>query len=163
MSGIKFLKTLLLLLTIFLFMTIYYLSDRTAPESRQDSARALVILRLVTEEDVENNTAEYRRLQTNIRIFGHFTLFAALSLSLYCLILIMTKKILLTGALTFLLVILAAILDEKHQILVDGRSFELFDIYVDIFGGLLVLVSAVSVSFVSRLIYRKKLKRNRKI
>ena len=155
----KILKICLFILTILLFSTIYHFSDRTADESNKDSINLLIKIGLVTEEDVENNTAQYRQLHIVIRVFAHFTLFALLTLCLYLFIYAMTKKIMVTSVITFIVVVAWAILDEKHQLLIEGRSFELFDIYVDAFGGLLTVTTATSVNIVNKIINKGKLRK----
>lgn len=83
--------------------------------------------------------------KTSVRKAAHFTMFLCLGILVLCTLLSHFKKLrLLLPAVAWLICIVYALLDEFHQLFVEGRGAELADVRLDSTGALvgILLVTA---------------------
>lgn len=112
----------------------FSLSGQTADDSLSMSDHILVKLNLVTLDEVEAYTVHYRIYSNTLREVFHFIMYGVASFCIFGYIYLRIGKLRYTWILTLVICIAYAFFDEFHQELVDGRGYELFDLYMDSFG-----------------------------
>lgn len=108
-----------------------------------------------------------------VRKFAHFAEFAILTLLSYFAlassskillsrrILVVTDKDIKPGfdmnaSFSIWITVLFAVIDEYHQLFVPGRNGSVFDVLIDVAGGMLVLIFIRIVIFITNIIRKKR-------
>lgn len=142
----KKIHLVLLLITISTIVISFLLSEQTAEESLKLSDHLLVRLNIVSVKEVILETVKYRGYSTIFREVAHVALYSIIALPLFLLIYSWIRKLYYTLPLTFVILMMYAVLDEYHQIRVVGRAFEKFDLLMDLIGcGITIIVATVSI------------------
>ena len=142
----KFIEILLLIFAVTIIITSYGFSDQTAQQSISISDQVLEALKLVTHDEVVNETGKYPLYSRIIREVAHLVLYAFIALPIFLLTFMRTKRIWASIIITYLLLICYAYFDEFHQEGVDGRGYEWLDLVLDFIGGsLVILVGSISL------------------
>lgn len=112
---------------IVIFMTTFWFSSKPVDESRDQSRRVLIELKILTHEDIENRTPKYLFWGNGIRKMAHFGLYAIAGIVAY----------LATGSIkkSIVTVFLMGSIDEMHQYFVPGRGAQAGDVFIDTLGG----------------------------
>lgn len=131
-------KRLVFLGLIIIWLTIIFLfSSNSGSESNYKSKsfinKGITIYEKVTNTNV-NNKLVIKKLNYPIRKLAHFTIFLILGIFVYLFIntFEMSNKLILS----IFLCLFFAIFDELHQILVDDRTPQILDIFIDLFGSI---------------------------
>ncbi|MCK9478855.1 MAG: VanZ family protein [Firmicutes bacterium] len=142
-------RFVLWVLTLVVASVIFVLSSQPAAQSDKVSytvTEAIVNAMPGSQEiSCEEKHDIVRQLDSKIRKFAHFFLYFMLGIFLTGAILyktyIIDKK---TVGLAIAICFVYAVSDEIHQFFVDGRSFQIKDIFIDtcgsIFGGAIVIL-----------------------
>lgn len=120
-----------LLLVIFFMSIIFMFSNERAVKSTKRSDGVISFVHKFININKSITKAEI----VVVRKSAHFFLFFCLGLSYISLLSEYTNKNLILYSLLF--VFIYACFDEVHQLFVGGRSFQVFDIFIDTCGGLL--------------------------
>ena len=105
----------------------FWFSSKPGSTSIEQSNKALIKMKLVSQYDVEARTQRYTRLTFFIRKGAHFGIFMVLGVGIALVMEEDSNKIII-------LIILLAIFDEFHQIF-TGRNASLSDVFLDMAGG----------------------------
>lgn len=149
----------LILLTLVILVTSYAFSSQTAVESLTVSDRVLVQLRLVSQEEVVNKIGNYNDYSKLMREVAHVVIFILITLCLYLMFFVWTKRNWLSVLLTLALVISYAYFDECHQRSIDGRSYQWLDLVLDFIGCTLSLLVASMVTILNRVMMKMQERR----
>lgn len=139
-----------ILITIFLIT--FWFSSKPATESSGQSGRALVNLRIISNEDMTLKTERYNKLSHIIRKTAHFSLYFIAGIGAF---LATGGNI---GKSIFIVFALAGI-DEFHQHFVPGRGAQFKDVLLDTSGGTtaITILKLMEYSFrIERFRYRKR-------
>lgn len=150
-----FRKIIKLIIIIFLMVFIFSLSADTGSQSSKKSDSVIVkTCEVILGRKLSNIEKEkyINKFVKVVRKSAHFLLYFLLGLSIISFISEFT--IINYRSITYmvLIVFLYAVSDEIHQLFVNGRSCEFFDIVIDTIGG--------SIAGFSYLLYRKRRKLN---
>lgn len=138
-------RVLVIILMLINLSFIWFNSSKTADDSTKSSKSVTHSIAPIVLEDYDDLTvkeqeARVSKLDPKIRTVAHMLEYVPLGILL---LLLMTsvfditpknKKNISLAILSFLLALIFALTDEIHQIFVDGRSFELKDICMDMLG-----------------------------
>ena len=131
-------KRLVFLGLIIIWLTIIFLfSSNSGSESNYKSKsfinKGITIYEKVTNTNV-NNKLVIKKLNYPIRKLAHFTIFLILGIFVYLFIntFEMSNKLILS----IFLCLIFAILDELHQIVVDSRTPQILDVFIDLLGSI---------------------------
>ncbi len=142
-------KRLLLVISlgsvVFILIAMFLFSSQTSDVSSDTSGRVVkFIVRLFNIDDTAHNIS---MLHTVIRKLAHFSLFMILGVSVSSVVHFSLGR--LEILLSPLVCLLAAILDETHQLFISGRSGEIRDVLIDfsgaVFGSVLFLLAVYIV------------------
>lgn len=158
-----FLVTVLSLLIVVNLAFIWINSAKVSTESNESSKEIAEVIAEKTVKDYDKITDKEQKkhvAETNakVRSLAHFTEFIPLGLLVFLLLLCIFEGCIYKGYLAFLIVaslgagMLFGLLDEIHQIFVEGRAFEVKDILIDTLGASIGVVAGVILN----LVFRKK-------
>lgn len=136
------LRYFFLILAIATMVYVFFMSSQTAAVSTKSSGRVIETIAKILIKDFESLSPEnkieiIRMYQGIVRKTAHFAIFACLGFWVggYLLTYTMpTQKLKTIYSILFCLVY--AVSDEIHQLFVAGRSCQLSDIIIDLFGAL---------------------------
>ncbi len=145
-TGRKIYRIFSVIAVTAIMITIFILSAQNSEESTETSGFFVELLSFIFRKDVSHDL---------IRTAAHFCEYAGLgffmSNALY------SFKAHLTPVIAVLLSWGYAWTDEIHQIFVDGRAFQLFDLAVDLGGVILgTLVFAILISLINKITNKRK-------
>ncbi len=133
-------KIIKILLVVFFMSIIFLFSSDTGEESSKKSDGIIIhtveilLGRKLNEQEKTYYVDKYVVL---IRKMAHFTIYFLLSISFISLL---SEYYPITYKMVFytlLFIFLYACSDEIHQLFSEGRTFKLFDIFIDCIGGFL--------------------------
>lgn len=144
------LKIALWTITILWMAVIFYFSHQPADISKEESGKVLVMMNLMTEDDMDaEENSRTSLLQRFIRKTAHVTVFFILGI----LITISIRNTVFSELGTYIAAYIAGTLygisDEVHQMFIPGRGPQLRDVFLDSVGVLIgVLITALLVGLV---------------
>lgn len=121
-------------LTLYIAIMIFVFSSKTAEVSANQSMRITELLLFWMKED---QLIKYNQL---IRKYAHFFIYFCFELSLIFSLKFLNLKLKSIYKISIIIVGMYAILDEFHQLFVDGRGAQLNDIIIDFFGAISAIV-----------------------
>lgn len=137
-------------LSILIMAIIFWFSSQTGVQSSNSSNSVVETVLSVFkpgfyELSLGSRQALIEDFSGTIRGLAHFSIFLLLGISVYSFFLTYryNNKKLFMLSLDFCF--LYAITDEVHQIFVDGRTFELLDIFIDTAGSLVGILTVILV------------------
>lgn len=131
-------------------MLIFHFSNQSGMVSQNSSDHMLHFFgKLFPFIDINQGDSFFQIFSFFIRKSAHMFLFFILFFLTFSMLSFFLKKN--TLQISFLLVFLRALLDEIHQLFIPGRSGELKDVFIDMFGAFLALLF---------LLFLKKRKKN---
>ena len=141
-------KFLCLLLVVFTMGSMYYFSGQDGVKSKYQSDSVVKIIDKIRDEitlkdervisikeKVFNKLKQYGNKGYVIRKIAHFTIYAAIGISISLFLYVITKKIFISSTLAFILSYMYAYYDEFRQLSVIGRSGSLKDVFIDSLGA----------------------------
>lgn len=150
-------KTIYLFLLIISMMTMYYFSSQDGATSTIQSNTVIQIIdkvrekvtlqdeRLIKIKDSVINKLRKFGKSVVVRKLAHFSIYAVIGGLMMIVINSFTKRVFLSGILSFIFTILFALFDEMRQLSIDGRSGSLTDVFIDSSGALLSIVLLVTI------------------
>lgn len=148
---LKYLKYLLVFLTIVVFLVSYQMSDQNDHESMDLTTRVMIALTLTTPEEAIAKTPVYASTARVFREVAHVIIFEMLALILYLTVFIFTKRIWISGLFTIIILVPYAFYDEYiHQVMIDGRGIQRLDLILDFIGIVLALLVAIPSTLISK-------------
>lgn len=133
---------------IIMFMIRRYSSMTGAESSGISKGLSEWLFQLLEKQG--NNLYSVRGIEGYIRKFAHIAEYFALASAFYIIIYIKNRRILISFIVAFLLSGAFAVYDEVFQTQIPGRTGQLFDVFVDLFGIIISLVLCAVMSFVHR-------------
>jgi VanZ family protein len=141
--------TISVIIAFIIMITIRRYSSMTGSESSTISKRLSEWLFMLLEKQ-GNNLYSVKGIEGYIRKFAHILEYFILASAFYTIIYIKNRRIILSFIVSLLLSGSFAVFDEIFQTSIPGRTGQLFDVFVDIFGILLSLVLCAAISLVHR-------------
>lgn len=145
-THLRWVRIVLAVLLVLHLGMIFHLSAETAPQSDRTSTSVIetVLQRFMPSFSGLSAEARIQRIQSlqkSVRTLAHLLEFVYLGFLVCALVLtVTTRKRFL--ALSLPLCAVTALLDEAHQLLVPGRTFQWEDVAVDTVGAALGLAAA---------------------
>ncbi|MBP3932152.1 MAG: VanZ family protein [Peptostreptococcaceae bacterium] len=153
-------KFLCLLLVVFTMGSMYYFSGQDGVKSKYQSDSVVKIIDKIRDEitlkdervisikeKVFNKLKQYGNKGYVIRKIAHFTIYAAIGISISLFLYVITKKIFISSTLAFILSYMYAYYDElTRQVSVVGRTGTIKDVIIDsagAFTGIAILFMVV--------------------
>lgn len=153
------LRCLLGILVVSWCVLIYFMSDETAIES-SDRSTGLVrrfIDAFVSLFGGDADDAELvDLLEYYVRKAAHMFLFFVLSIFTFSFLSCYSLRVRVRCGITLLFCFLYCVSDEIHQLFVEGRSGNLFDVFVDMVGVISALATMLAFIFIINKIKHKK-------
>lgn len=156
-------KFLCLLLVVFTMGAMYYFSGQEGDKSKAQSDGAVKIIdeirnevtlkdeRLISiKEKVFNKLKQYGDKGYVVRKMAHFSIYAAIGISICLFLYVITKKIFISSTLAFMLSAMYAYYDElTRQVTVAGRVGTIKDVFIDSAGAFtgIAILFAIVVTF----------------
>ena len=151
----KIYSAVAVVLLVFLYIVIFYLSADVAEESSMKSSAVTKLLLKIWYSFQKGDdvlfTGDYldltaQSLEKIVRKLAHFTEYLCMGWLSYSLVLLWWKGKLQNGRLLILMqLLISASLDEFHQIFVPGRNASVKDVLIDFLGGVtgMILIEVI--------------------
>lgn len=158
--SLNIIRTILIIIIIFISSTIFGFSNQNSEESSGVSSRVAEILIKIQPKYKNISDTEREELiekyQAPVRKFAHFSIYTILGMSiagLTCTYGINNKK---RAIITIIAGALYAMSDEIHQTFIPGRSGQITDVLLDTFG---VIIGTILVLKIVLILKNKTIKR----
>lgn len=150
-------KTIIfILLTILCMVVIFSFSSKNSNKSNHTS-KGLITSIVTVYEDITNKRLDkekiVEKLNYPIRKMAHYTLYFLLGLSLY--LLFLHTNIKYKALISIIICLSYAMLDEFHQLFVNGRTGQIRDVIIDTLGSISSIIIIKTITKVKSTIVNK--------
>lgn len=136
-------------------LVIFYLSHQPASSSNELSKGVTRVIVENIEIISPEKELDFRALNSKIRKSAHFFFYFILGMLIFTALHYRKALTINRTILAFFLCVLYAILDEGHQLFIDGRGAQVRDVIIDSAGALVGIVLALAFRFFTCTPYRQ--------
>lgn len=153
-------KAICILLLFFTLGSVYYFTSQDGVTSKGQSDNVVKAIDKVRDEVTLKDKqliSIKEKVFNKLRIYGksyvvrkmaHFSIYAAVGVTMTLVIYVFSKKIILSSSFAFLLTVMYAFYDEYRQLGIDGRGGSIKDVFIDSFGALTgIIILTVFILF----------------